>query len=122
MRGSRRSGTQEGGAAVPARLRIYARPGAASESIAWDPWRNGWQVRVRAPAVHGEANRALLEALARWLEVGATQLRWLHGGTSSSKTAEVLGLGQEEADRRLRIAAGAGGAAHTSSRRAPVGE
>ena len=87
------------------RLTVWARPGSSAESIAWDPWRNAWQVRVREAAIAGRANRALLVALARWLRVPSERVRWVRAGTSSVKVAEVDGLDSTEVEARLAAAA-----------------
>lgn len=83
------------------RLAIEARPGSRKETIAWDPWRTRWVVHTPARAVHGEANLALLRALAGWLGVGEGDLRWVRGERSSRKVLEVRGLDELEARRRL---------------------
>jgi uncharacterized protein YggU (UPF0235/DUF167 family) len=86
---------------------VIARPGAADEAISWDPWRRSWHVRVTARPTGGAANRAILEALARWLDVPPAQVRWRRAGADRSKVAEVEGLSHDEVDRRLARAAGA---------------
>ncbi len=88
------------GVAIP----ITARPGSAREAIAWDPWRRSWVVRVRARPVQGEANDAILRALAVWLGVRPSDVSWLRAGKGSSKLARARGVGPEEVERRLREA------------------
>jgi uncharacterized protein (TIGR00251 family) len=87
--------------AVGARLRIWARPGSRRAGIAWDPWRKRWTVSVLAPAAHGQANEAIVAALAERLGVARSSIRWVHGGTSASKEVEVAGLSELEVERRL---------------------
>lgn len=87
------------------RIPIHARPGSPRETIAWDPWRRSWVVRVRAAPEGGQANEAILRALAGWLGVPSGGVRWLRAGKGPSKLALVDRLGPEEVERRLRTAA-----------------
>lgn len=83
---------------------LRARPSSRTDDLAWDPWRRCWQVRVRAPAVAGQANQAIREVMAHWLGLPLSEVRWVHAGTSASKTLEVDGLSEGEVERRLRAA------------------
>lgn len=87
------------------RIPIHARPGSARETIAWDPWRRSWVVRVREAPEGGQANEAILRALARWLDVPPDGVLWLRAGKGPSKLALVDGLRPDEVERRLRVAA-----------------
>lgn len=73
-------------------LTIWARPASKREEIRWDPWRKGWQVSVRAPPTEGEANRAILDLLARTLGLRTSELAWVSGERSKEKRVEVRGL------------------------------
>jgi uncharacterized protein YggU (UPF0235/DUF167 family) len=84
------------------RVRIWARPGRDTVEFAWDAWRKRWTVAVPAEARGGEANRAILQALAERLGVRAGQVRWAHAGRTPAKEAEVTGLSADEVERRLR--------------------
>ena len=92
-----------------ARLRIWVRPGSASDRLAWDPWRRCWIVACRAPARGGAANRAVAELLGEWLGEPRPSVRWEKVGASRAKVLVVDGLDDAEVDRRLRsrrVAAG----------------
>ncbi|MDD5199629.1 MAG: DUF167 domain-containing protein [Terrimicrobiaceae bacterium] len=68
----------------------------------------GWKVRLRARAVEGQANAALLEQLAEWLEVSKSAVRLMRGQTSRQKVVAVSGLDAGEAVRRLDAVARGG--------------
>ena len=88
-------------------LSIWARPGSKREEVRWDPWRKGWQVSVRAPPVEGEANRAILELLARRLGLGTSELSLVSGERSKEKRVIVRGLSEARV-RELLEGSGAG--------------
>ena len=87
-------------------LEIRARPGAKKEGVEWDPWRKCWQVSVKAPPVEGEANVAILQLLAKLLEVSPSHLTLLAGERSKAKRLEVRGLSPELAKERLERGSG----------------
>jgi len=62
------------------------------------------KVRLTAPPVEGAANRALVELLARVLEVRAAAIEIVAGATGRDKIVSVLGLAPELVDSRLRAA------------------
>ncbi|MGA8709732.1 MAG: DUF167 domain-containing protein [Thermoplasmata archaeon] len=84
-----------------AQLRLWVRPGSATEALAWDPWRERWVVSCRAPPEGGKANRAVLGLMADWLERPRSSVRWVRAGTSPAKVLAVEGITQAEAERRL---------------------
>jgi len=66
----------------------------------------GWlggalKVKVRAPALDGRANDALLAFLAEKLGLSRRALTLLHGAKSRQKVVKVDGLDQAEVRRRL---------------------
>jgi uncharacterized protein YggU (UPF0235/DUF167 family) len=79
-------------------------------AIGWDPWRTRWTVAVPERAERGAANRAILAAVAGQLGVPVEDVRWRRAGTSAAKELEVTGLDASQVERRLRAAAGPGGA------------
>jgi uncharacterized protein YggU (UPF0235/DUF167 family) len=89
-----------------ARILIWVRPGASSDGVAWDPWRQRWVVSCRAAPVRGAANRAVLSLVEGWLGGTPVRVRWTRAGASRGKVMEVDGLDQAEVDRRLRARAG----------------
>jgi hypothetical protein len=66
----------------------------------------GWlgealKVKVRAPAVEGRANEALLEFLAERLSVPRRAVAVVHGDRSRRKLVRIDGLTRDEAKHRL---------------------
>ena len=59
------------------------------------------EIRLRAPAVDGQANRALIEFLAATLNVRPRTVSILRGATARRKVVAVDGLDLTEALRRL---------------------
>ena len=90
----------------PTRLRLRVSPGARRSGVVG---RHGtsWKVRVTAVAEHGKANDAVLELLAKTLEVSRKQVHLVRGAAARDKTVELRGLTPDEAESRLDAAAGA---------------
>ena len=68
----------------------------------------GWlgdalKVKIRAPALDGRANDALLDFLAAKLGVHRRAVTLLHGDKSRQKVVAVAGLDLAEAKRRLGV-------------------
>lgn len=69
-------------------LRLKVVPGASRSEIV-GPLGDRLKVRVSAPPEGGEANRAVVELISRWLSADVRIVRG-HGG--AEKTLEVRGL------------------------------
>ena len=86
------------------RFAIRVQPGAKSDEIL------GWiadavgnsvlKLRLRAPALEGKANAALIDLLAESLEIRPRQILIERGGKSREKIIAVEGLTLEEIKRR----------------------
>jgi uncharacterized protein (TIGR00251 family) len=87
------------------RLAIRVQPGAkANEIVGWVADAHGAEslkIRLRAPAVEGKANAALVEFLAESLRVRARQITLERGDKSRGKLVVIEGLTMAEI--RLRI-------------------
>ena len=72
------------------RLEITAKPGARIATIV----RRGdaIQVAVRARAVDGAANEAILAAVARWLNIARTRVTLLRGANARRKLLAIDGI------------------------------
>ncbi|HEV7467817.1 MAG TPA: DUF167 domain-containing protein [Candidatus Dormibacteraeota bacterium] len=70
-------------------LTVRAHPGASREKVAWDGER--LHLWVTAPAAEGQANHAVVLAVARWLEVPPSRVRLRAGTRSRTKLVEVDG-------------------------------
>ncbi len=89
-----------------ARVRVRLTPRAGRDEIV------GWReadvlgVRVAAPPVEGEANRALTEVLARALRVPRSAVTVVRGDRGRDKLVEVAGLSADDLRARLAGASG----------------
>jgi uncharacterized protein (TIGR00251 family) len=79
-------------------VRLTPRGGADAIS----GWRDGvLEAKVRAPAEGGKANEALCRMLAKVLGVPASSVGIESGHRARMKRVRAMGIGQEEAMRRL---------------------
>ncbi len=60
------------------------------------------KVKLRAPAVEGKANVALVRFLAEQLKLPRNAIVLKRGATSRGKTIEIHGLSEKDVWRRLR--------------------
>jgi len=72
------------------RLRVKVNAGAQSESVRRLA-DGSLQVRTRAPATKGKANKRVVELLAEHLGVGPSDIEIVAGHTSPVKHVEVRG-------------------------------
>jgi len=72
------------------RIEVRVHPRARHRRLEWDGRIAG--VWVTEPAADGRANRAVLAAVARWLQVAPSGLRLVAGDRSRTKLLEVDGL------------------------------
>ena len=91
------------------RLSIRVQPGARSDALlGWTADGRGGEVlkiRLRAPALEGKANAALIEFLAQCLGLRRSQIALLRGEKAREKIVAVEGMTMEEIKRRLQAAA-----------------
>lgn len=81
-------------------LDVRMQPGAKQASL--QRQADGvWKIRLRARAVEGQANAALVAQLAQWLDVPKSALRIVRGQTGRAKVVEVSGLDAAEIESRL---------------------
>jgi uncharacterized protein len=87
------------------RLEIVAKPGARIPAVS----RRGPDVvvAVRERAVDGNANEAILRAVADWLGIAPSGVTLVHGGSGRRKLFAIDGI--DDSALRGRIAALAGG-------------
>jgi len=87
------------------RLAVRVQPGAkANEITGWIADAQGGEVlkiRLRAPAVEGKANAALVEFLAETLNLRPRQIALERGDKSRDKTIHLQGITKEEMRTRL---------------------
>ncbi len=61
------------------------------------------RVYVTTPPVEGQANQAVVEALAVWLGVSKSSVRIVRGETSRDKTIQVEGIEPDAFQGRLKL-------------------
>ncbi|MHB8463139.1 MAG: DUF167 domain-containing protein [Vulcanimicrobiaceae bacterium] len=64
----------------------------------------GYELRIRARAIDGKANLAVVADLAEYLKIAPSQIEILHGHRSRIKRVKISGLSQEELEDRLTLA------------------
>jgi len=84
-----------------ARLEIVAKPGSRAPGITCRG--DDVVVAVRARAVDGQANEAIVRTVATWLAIAPSRVRLLHGGSGRRKLLAIDGLDAHAL--RARIAA-----------------
>lgn len=82
------------------RLTIKAVPGSRVDSVD-GVLGDAIKIRLRAPAVDGKANRALLDLLARRLDLHTRDIRLVTGQTARRKIIEIAGRTEDEARQQL---------------------
>jgi uncharacterized protein len=83
-------------------LRVHVVPGASASGVA-GLHGDAVKVAVRAPAVEGAANKALVDLIAGQLGLKRRQVEILHGHTGRDKILSIEGLSLEEVRRALRL-------------------
>src|SRR5262249_8726640 len=89
-----------GGVAL-ARLDLKVVPGASRDEVEGEMADGAIKVRLRARAVEGAANEALLDLAARLLGVPRRAVRIARGPRARRKTLEIEGLEAPAARRKL---------------------
>ncbi len=83
-----------------ATLRIHVVPNAKIENVVGEHG-DAIKIKLRAPAVAGKANAALVDFLAKRLKVPVRRIVLLRGHKSRDKLVRIDGLSEEELRRRL---------------------
>lgn len=71
-------------------LNVRVIPNSRSDEISEEP--GGLKVKLRAPAVEGKANAALIELLADYFRVKKRQVTILRGEKGRKKIVEISGI------------------------------
>lgn len=86
-------------------LRLRVQPRASRDEIVG--WQEGaLRLRVTAPPVEGEANRAVAALLARILGVAPSRIRVVSGARGRDKLVSITGLGGDHVRSRLASLSG----------------
>jgi uncharacterized protein len=81
-------------------LSVHVVPNAKSDAVAGEHG-DAIKIKLRAPAMEGKANAALIEFLAERLKIPARQIVLVRGQKSRDKIVRIDGLSEEDAQRRL---------------------
>lgn len=92
-------GKGSGGAALP----VKVVPRASKNEIVGVGPDGTLKIRVTAPPVDGAANEAVIELLAKALDLPKSNIEIVGGLSSTSKLVSVLGLAPNLVDKRLNI-------------------
>ena len=84
-----------------ATIRVHVMPNAKMDEIV-GPHGQAIKIKLRAPAIDGKANAALIRFLADQLGVSQRQIIIQRGQKSRDKLVSITGLSDEEARRGLR--------------------
>lgn len=84
---------------MSARLEVVAKPGSRTVGIV----RRGGDivVAVRARAQDGQANEAIVRALADWLAIAPSRIHLLHGASGRRKLLSLDGVDDVELRERI---------------------
>jgi len=83
-----------------ATIRVHVVPNAKIDKVVGEH-AGAIKIRLRAPAVEGKANAALISFLAARLKVPARTIVLARGQKSRDKLVRIDGLSEEELRRRL---------------------
>ena len=83
-----------------ATLRIHVVPNAKIENVVGEHG-GAIKIKLRAPAVAGKANAALVDFLAKRLKFPARAIVLVRGQKSRDKLVRIDGLSKEDVQRRL---------------------
>ena len=82
-------------------LRVHVVPNAKVDSVV-GVHGGAIKIKLRAPAVDGKANAALIRFLAEQLKLSRDAIVLKRGQKSRGKTIQIHGLSEEDVCRRLR--------------------
>jgi len=103
-----------------ATLRVHVVPNANSNCVVGEHG-GAIKIKLRAPAVEGKANAALVRFLAEEMKLPRRAIVLQSGQRSRDKLLRIDGLSEEEVRRRWRAVSLEGGAPRGSTQRRPSG-
>jgi uncharacterized protein (TIGR00251 family) len=87
-------------AVTSTRVRLRVSPGARRSELV-GRHGDGWKVRVTAPPEDDRANEAVLDLLAKRLDLPRRSLSIVSGHTAREKVVQLDGIDRAEGERRL---------------------
>lgn len=67
----------------------------------YNEWRHAVGIQVKAPAVEGKANKAIIHLIAENLQISRTAITIISGHTSSMKRVQIEGITPEDLEKSL---------------------
>jgi uncharacterized protein len=67
----------------------------------YNPWRQAIGVQVKAQAVEGKANKAIINLIAETLDLPKTAVQIINGQTSSIKRIRISNILEEDLEQKL---------------------
>ena len=95
-------------------LRVHVVPNAKSDCVVGEHG-GALKIKLRAPAVEGKANAALVRFLAEQMKLPRHAIVLQSGQRSRDKLLRIDGLSEEEVRRRCRVVSMEGGAPRGST-------
>ncbi|MEQ1832578.1 MAG: DUF167 domain-containing protein [Candidatus Eisenbacteria bacterium] len=83
------------------KLSLRVQPGAKRSALLARLASGEWKVAVAAPPVEGKANVAVLDLMCELLGLKRRQVSVTRGAASRSKTLEIEGITEADAEARL---------------------
>ena len=84
------------------KIRIKAIPNAGkNEVIGW--FGDQLKIKIAAAPAKGKANKALIEYLSNALSISKSEIKILHGHTSSNKILKIEGMENEGLESKLGV-------------------
>lgn len=67
----------------------------------YNPWRQAIGIQVKAPAIEGKANKAIISLIAKTLDISKTSVEIISGQTASVKRIRIDSMSEEILQRIL---------------------
>ncbi len=80
-------------------ITLTCKPGSSRPGLSRR--EGGYELRIRARAIDGKANLAVIADLAEYLHIAPSQIEILHGHRSRMKRVKISGVCQDDVEERF---------------------